>query len=50
LFDGLVMFQALFAELGLKRRLNDCFRHLPVSPSFGHGLIVMLLMVHFLLG
>jgi hypothetical protein len=44
------MFQALFTELGLKRRLNQCFRHLTVSAIFGHGVIVMLLMIHLLLG
>lgn len=49
-FAGLVMFQALFSELGLKGRLNDCFRHLTGRPIFGHGVVVMLLMVHLLLG
>lgn len=49
-FAGLVMFQALFGELDLKARLNRCFRHLTVSPIYGHGVIVMVLMVHLLLG
>lgn len=49
-FSGLVIFQALFVRLDLKRRLNQCFRHLKVRPIFGHGLIVMTLIVHLLLG
>lgn len=49
-FSGLVVFQALFARLDLKRRLNHCFRHLKVSPIFGHGVVVMTLIVHLLLG
>lgn len=49
-FAGLVIFQALFSELDLKARLNRCFRHLTVSPIYGHGVIVMVLMVHLLLG
>ena len=49
-FAGLVMFQSLFRRLNLKEQLNGCFRHMTVSPIFGHGVIVMLLMVHLLLG
>lgn len=49
-FSGLIVFQALFARLDLKRRLNHCFRHLKVSPIFGHGVIVMTLIIHLLLG
>ena len=49
-FSGLVLFQPLFKHLGLKRQLTDCFRHLKVSPIFGHGLIVLMLIVHLLLG
>lgn len=49
-YSGLILFQALFAQLGLRDRLSRCFRHLPVSPIFGHGLMVMLLIVHLLLG
>jgi hypothetical protein len=49
-YAGLVMFQALFSQLGLREQLNRCFRHLTVSPIFGHGLMVMLLIVHLLLG
>jgi hypothetical protein len=49
-YAGLVLFQSLFATLGLKAQLARCFRHLTVSPIFGHGLIVLLLIVHLLLG
>lgn len=49
-FAGLILFQALFSRLGLKEQLTGCFRHLKVSPIFGHGLTVLLLIVHLLLG
>lgn len=49
-YAGLILFQALFSQLGLREQLNHCFRHLTVSPIFGHGLMVMLLIVHLLLG
>ncbi len=49
-FAGLVLFQALFSRLGLKEQLTGCFRHLKVSTIFGHGLTVLLLIVHLLLG
>ena len=49
-FAGLVVFQALFSRIGLKQQLSGCFRHLSVSPIFGHGVIVLLLIVHLLLG
>ena len=49
-FAGLVMFQSLFSNIGLKQQLAGCFRHLRVSPIYGHGTIVLLLTVHLLLG
>jgi len=49
-FSGLVIFQALFTRLQLKRRLCGCFAHLHVTPIFGHGVMVLLLIVHLLLG
>ena len=49
-FSGLVIFQALFTRLQLKRRLSGCFQHLRVTPIFGHGVMVLLLVVHLLLG
>lgn len=49
-FSGLVIFQALFTRLQLKWRLSGCFQHLHVTPIFGHGVMVLLLVVHLLLG
>ena len=49
-FAGLVVYQSLFSRIGLKRQLSGCFRHLTVSPIFGHGVVVLLLVVHLLLG
>ena len=49
-FSGLILFQQLFALIGLKEKLRLCFRHLNVQSIFGHGRIVLLLIVHFLLG
>ena len=49
-FSGLVIFQALFSNMQLKKRLRSCFDHLKTSPIFGRHLIVMLLIVHLLLG
>ena len=47
---GLMLFQTLFNRLGLKEQLTSCFRRLKVSPIFGHGLTVLLSIVHLLLG
>lgn len=49
-FAGLVLYQALFSRIGLKQQLSSCFRHLKVSPIFGHGVVVLLLVIHLLLG
>jgi hypothetical protein len=49
-FAGLIVLQPLLERLDLKRRLQGCFKHLKISPIFGHGNIVMLLVVHLLLG
>ena len=49
-FAGLVVYQSLFSRIGLKQQLGGCFRHLTVSPIFGHGIVVLLLIVHLLLG
>ncbi len=46
---GLVVFQRLFARLGLKESLRQCFRHLPERAYPPHA-IVLLLVVHLLLG
>ncbi len=49
-FSRLVIFQRLFAKLGLKERLWRCFRQHRVSEVYGHHGIVMMLIVHLLLG
>ena len=49
-FGGLIAFQPLFERLGLKQRLSACFGHMKVSPIFGHGVVVILLIVHLLIG
>jgi hypothetical protein len=49
-FSGLLIFQVLFGQLGLKERLKKCFEHMKVSPIFGRHLVVLLLIVHLLLG
>jgi hypothetical protein len=48
-FSDIVIFQYLFSKLNLKGRLSSCFKHLKVSPIYGHGLMMMLLVVHLLL-
>ena len=47
---GLVVFQRLFARLGLKESLQQCFRHLPERGAYPAHAIVLLLVVHLLLG
>ena len=49
-YSGLILFQHFFAQMGLKERLRACFRHLKVSPIYGHHVIMMLLVVHLVLG
>lgn len=49
-FSGLVIFQGLFARLGLKERLGRCFSHLAAGSIFGYHVIVLSLVVHLLLG
>jgi hypothetical protein len=49
-FAGLVIFQRLFAHLGLYRRLARCFRHVKVRSIYPCAKIILLLVVHFLLG
>lgn len=49
-FAGLVIIQELFSKLDIKARLRACFDHLPISPIFGHHIIVLTLIVHLMLG
>lgn len=49
-FAGLVVFQQLFSDLQLKRRICSCFSHRKVSPIFSTTSIVLLLIVNLILG
>lgn len=49
-YAGLVVYQALFVALDLKRKLRRCFSHLAVTPIYGHAKVMLLLVVHLLLG
>lgn len=48
--SGLVIFQQLFQALGLKRRLQRCFKHLGHKGVYGIHTIFMILVVHILIG
>lgn len=49
-FGGGVLFQALFAKLGLRERLRRCVRGIPSSSSYGLQRILLVLITHLLLG
>ena len=49
-YSGLVVYQALFVALDLKRKLRRCFAHLAVTPIYGHAKVMLLLVVHLTLG
>ncbi len=49
-YAGLVVFQRLFAELGLRRRLGSKLKHLSKGKIFSPTALVLLLVVHLLLG
>jgi DDE family transposase len=49
-FAGLVLFQALFARLDFRTRLQQCFGQLQPSRAYGFALVVFGLVVHILLG
>ncbi len=49
-FSGLVIFQKLFACLGLKGRLAACFAHLQGGKSYGLGTLLLQFVVHILVG
>lgn len=49
-FGGLVMLQALFDRLDLRRRLRAAVRHLPSSGAYSPSRILLLLVVHLVLG
>ena len=49
-FAGLIIFQSLMLAVEVKNHQFHCFRHLNLSRTFGHHVIMMLLVVHLLLG
>lgn len=49
-FAGGVIFQQLFDRIGIKEKINSCFRHMEKGGAYDNGLIVMVLIVHLLLG
>lgn len=49
-YAGIVIFQALFARLGLLSKLRACVRHLVYRGTYGTGKILLLLIIHLLLG
>ena len=49
-FGGLVVFEALFQRLGVKKRWSCCCGHLRQACSYSAAAIVELLVVHVLLG
>ena len=49
-FAGIVLWQSLFQRLDVKTSLTRCFSHLPGSSTYGHGVIMLLLIIHLVLG
>jgi hypothetical protein len=49
-FSGLVVVQAFFAGLGLRRRLRECFQHINTDAVVGFHVVAMVLIVHVLIG
>lgn len=49
-FAGLVLFQGLFAALGLRSKLRACFAHLGRQRVFGLERVFLQLVVHVLMG
>ena len=49
-FAGLIVYQKLFADLDLRKRLGECFAHRRVEPIYGFHRIALLLIIHVVLG
>jgi len=49
-YSGLILYQHFFPLIGIKERLWRCFRHLKVSPTYSHHVVMMLLVVHLIIG
>lgn len=49
-FAGIILWQKLLQQLDVKASLTRCFSHLPGGGTYGHGVIMLLLVVHLVLG
>ena len=49
-YAGAVLYQALFQKIGLKEKLQNCFRHIGGQKIFGCQAVVLLLTMHLVLG
>lgn len=49
-FAGIVIFQALFYHLSIKKRLSTCFKNSKETSSYKSSVIMLLLIVHIILG
>jgi Transposase DDE domain group 1 len=49
-YAGLILFEALFKCIDIRNKLLSCFKHLTTSPSYKHGTIILLLMIHLIIG
>ena len=49
-FSGLIVFQAFFSKLELKRRLKRCFEHIQSSSVIGMHTVTLILIIHITLG
>jgi hypothetical protein len=45
-FAGIVLWQSLFQRLEVKAAMTRCFSHLPGNSTYGHGVIMLLLIIH----
>ena len=45
-FAGIVLWQSLFQTLDVRASLTRCFSHLRGNSTYGHGLIMLLLIIH----
>ena len=49
-FSGLIVFQAFFSRLDLKRRLKRCFEHIQSGSVIGIHTVTLILIIHITLG
>jgi hypothetical protein len=49
-FAGAVILQKFFDRIGIRKGVQDCFRHIEHKRSYNDGLIMMVLIVHLMLG